>query len=274
MAERIAKEVRAVDTALDRLGLVLRHHHRQHDRDVRVHGEAGGHAFGGSEQLVVLADPFGRIAGLDERERQGADPIAGGEVDRLAPAAGDPHRRMGLLRRLRDHVARWHLYELTVHARERLLDQHPGDRVDLLLPHLALALAVDQEATQLGAGARLAGPEVDATLGDQVERGDPFGDARRVIDGRHHVDDPVAEPDATRPLGGGGQEHLGGRGVRVLLQKVMLDLPHVVEPEPVGELDLLERVEQELRLAGVGPRPGELVLVEDSEPHGRSMSWR
>ena len=77
-----------------------------------------------------------------------------------------------------------------------------------------------------------------------------------------------------RPLGGGGQEHLGRRGVRVLLQEVVLDLPHVVEPEPVGELDLLERVEQELRLAAVGPRPGQLVLVEDPEPHGRSMSWR
>jgi hypothetical protein len=32
--------------------------------------------------------------------------------------------------------------------------------------------------------------------------------------------------------------------VRVLLEEVVLDLPHIVEPEPVGERDLLERVAQ------------------------------
>ena len=51
----------------------------------------------------------------------------------------------------------------------------------------------------------------------------------------------------------------------------MLDLPHVVEPEPVGELDLLERLAQQLRLAVGAPRPRQLVLVEDPEPHVESI---
>ena len=45
-----------------------------------------------------------------------------------------------------------------------------------------------------------------------------------------------------RPLAHRTEEDLGCRRVRVLLQEVVLDLPDVVEPEPVGELDLLESV--------------------------------
>ncbi len=51
----------------------------------------------------------------------------------------------------------------------------------------------------------------------------------------------------------------------VLLQEVVLDLPRVVEPELVGELDLVECVLDELIL-GVGlPGSRELQLVEDAE---------
>jgi hypothetical protein len=57
------------------------------------------------------------------------------------------------------------------------------------------------------------------------------------------------------------------RGVGVLLEKVVLHFPGVVEPEPVRELTLSERVLQELVLGIVRPRPGQLVLVEDSELH-------
>ena len=72
---------------------------------------------------------------------------------------------------------------------------------------------------------------------------------------------------------GGGQEHLGRRGVRVLLEEVVLDLPDVVEAEPVGELDLLERVRRAGGApASVLPGPGQLVLVEDAEPHARIVT--
>ncbi len=48
----------------------------------------------------------------------------------------------------------------------------------------------------------------------------------------------------------------------------MLDLPHGVQADAVGELDLLERVLHEPVLAVVAPRARELVLVEEAEAHG------
>jgi hypothetical protein len=56
--------------------------------------------------------------------------------------------------------------------------------------------------------------------------------------------------------------------MRVLLEEVVLDLPDVVEPGPVRELDLLERVDKTLLLAAVVPRTRHLMLVEQPESHG------
>ena len=39
----------------------------------------------------------------------------------------------------------------------------------------------------------------------------------------------------------------GAERVRVLVEEVVLDLPRVVEAEPVGELDLVERVAEQMR---------------------------
>ncbi len=114
-------------------------------------------------------------------------------------------------------------------------------------------------------------PELDAAVRHEVERRHPLGHPRRVV-GRE-LDDPVAQPDLLRALAGGAEEHLGGRAVAVLLEEVVLDLPRVVVAEAVGELDLVEAVLEQLVLAVVGPRAGELVLVEDPEPHGRAV-WR
>src|SRR3954463_6294779 len=55
--------------------------------------------------------------------------------------------------------------------------------------------------------------------------------------------------------------------MRVLLEEVVLDLPDVVVPERVHELDLIEGVLQQLVLAVRTPRPRELVLVEEPELH-------
>ena len=81
--------------------------------------------------------------------------------------------------------------------------------------------------------------------------------------------DPVAQADVLRALGGGRQEDLGRRGVRVLLQEVVLDLPDVVDAHPVGDLDLVEGVLEQLVLVALAlPRTGVLMLVEDAEAHG------
>ena len=196
-------------------------------------------------------------------------PFCGGEVDRLACAAArDPQRRVRLLHRLRHDVARRHLEEPAVVAGERLLDEHAGHRVERLVPLLALRRPVDAEAAQLGLRRRLAGAELDPSVGDEVERGDALGDPGRVVEPLRQLHDAVAEPDAARALAGRGEEHLGRRRVAVLLEEVVLDLPHVVDAEPVGELDLVERVLEQPVLVAVAPRPGQLVLVEDAELHG------
>src|SRR3954454_19524951 len=168
---------------------------------------------------------------------------------------------------LRHDVARRHPDELPVEARERLLDEHPRDRVEALLPLRALVLALDAEAAELGLRRRLAGAELEPPARDQVERGGPLRDPRRVVERGRQLHDPVAEPYALGPLRRGSEENLRGARVRVLLEEVVLDLPDVVEARAVGELYLLESVAQQLLVGAVLPRPRHLVLVEDPEAH-------
>jgi hypothetical protein len=75
------------------------------------------------------------------------------------------------------------------------------------------------------------------------------------------LDDAVAEADAPGALAGRAQEDLGRRGMGILLQEVVLDLPGVVVAEPVGQLDLGQRVLEQLVLAALRPGRG-LMLVE------------
>src|SRR5207244_269417 len=78
----------------------------------------------------------------DEREGQRADAALPGQEDRLAPAAGDPHRRVRLLLRLGDDVALRHGEEPAVLAGERLLDHQAHDDVARLLPLRSLRPAL------------------------------------------------------------------------------------------------------------------------------------
>ena len=56
--------------------------------------------------------------------------------------------------------------------------------------------------------------------------------------------------------------------MRILLEEVVLDLPRVIDADPVGKLDLIERILEQLQLVAVVPRPRQLMLVEDAEFHG------
>jgi hypothetical protein len=134
-------------------------------------------------------------------------------------------------------------------------------------PHGAAVVGVDAEPLQLHARRRFTGAELHPSVGNEVERRDPFGDAGRVVVLRRHEHDAVAETDALRALGGGGQEHLRRGGMRVLLEEVVLHLPGGVDAKLVGELHLFEGILEELQLSPWLPRAGELVLVEDAELH-------
>ena len=178
----VPEEVAAVEAAVDGGLLVGVAHERRHDRQVGVDLEAGGHATLRRDDAVVVVDPLPRLVGVDERERQGSDPLLGGEMDRLAAAARHPERRVRALERLRDDVARRHLYEAPVVPRERRLYEHAGDGVERLVPLVALLGPVDKEAAELGLRRRLARSELDPSVGDEVEGGDAFGDACRMVE--------------------------------------------------------------------------------------------
>src|SRR6185437_10109964 len=55
--------------------------------------------------------------------------------------------------------------------------------------------------------------------------------------------------------------------MRVLLEEMMLDFPGMVDAEPVGELDLVERLVVDAVLIALAPGPRQLMLVEDAELH-------
>ncbi len=265
--ERVAEEVRTFDAAFERDVFVFVTHERGDARDVRIHRVADRDALL-VERLVVVVDPVLRFLGVDERERERADAFLRGEVDRVTPAARDPQRRVRLLARLRHDVARRHRDELARVAGERLLGEAPHGDAQAFFPHAALRLGIDLETAELGFRRRLTGAEVDAPVRDEVERGDALGDPRRVVERGRRLHDAVPEPDVLRSLRRRREEHFGRAGVRVLLEEVVLDFPDVLEPELVGELDLVECVLEQLILGVSVPGARELVLVEDAELHG------
>ena len=174
---------------------------------------------------------------------------------------------MRLLLGLRHHVAAGHGDEAAVVAGERLLDHHARDGIESLLPLGVFEIPIDEEAAQLHLRARFARAEFDAPAGNQIERGDPFGDAGRVIEVRRKLNDAVAQADAFGALAGGGQEDLGRAGMRVLLQEVMFHFPDEIETQSIGQFHLIERIEEQLFLGALRPGPGHLVFVEKAEAH-------
>src|SRR6185436_20382888 len=126
---------------------------------------------------------------------------------------------------------------------------------------------IDAVAFQLGARRRLPRAPVHASARDEIERGDALGHPRRLVVAGRHQHDAVTQANALRALGRGGQEHFGRRGVRILLEKVVLDLPRVVDAEAVGQLDLAQCILEQLKLRALAPGPRQLMLVEDPELH-------
>ena len=251
----------------DGLGRVVVQREGRHHGDVGVDAVAERHAGVALDDVVVDLAPGARLRLVEEGEGQRAEPEARRDLDGVAVGAGHPHRRMRLLHGLRDDVAAGHLERAALEARVGRHHHHVGDLLGGLERHGALLLGRDVEAAELEPRRALADAELGAAVGDEVEHGDGLGRARGVVVVGDHLADAVAEPDALGARGGGGQEHLGGRAVRVLLEEVVLDRPGVVEPEPVGELDLGERVLHQLLLVVGSPGLGQLQLVEDAEFH-------
>ena len=267
VGQREAEEVAPLHAAADGLLLVRMHHHRRHAGDFRVHRLADGHAFLG-QGAPVVAHPMLGLLRVDEGEGQRPDALLRRQQDGVAAGAGHPQGRMRLLHGLGHHVARRHAAVLAVVAGERGLG-HAADRhLEPLLPHFPLQRRVDFEAAQFSGGGGLPGAELHPALGDQIQGGHPLGGAGRMVVSGRRLNDAVAEADVLGALADGGQEHLRGAGVGVLLKKVVFHLPDVLDAELVGQFALLQGVLEQRQFRLAGPRPGQLMFVKYAESHG------
>ena len=177
-----------------------------------------------------------------------------------------PHRRMGLLVRLGQHRSARHREELAV-VGETLFGPHLGDDTDELVPALFGVVDLGPKATEFGEGCRAPGAELETSARDDVECGRSFGDTDRVVELGDADDDAMAEPHRLGFHYTRREKDLGGGTVAVLLEEVMLDRPHLIEPELRGELDLLESVVVHGLLSLAVPRTRHGQLVENAEFH-------
>src|SRR5205807_297213 len=161
-----------------------------------------------------------------------------------------------------------HLHEAAVEAGELVLGPHAGDHPNRLLPHGPGVVRVDAEPTQLGHGDGAARPHVQAALAEDVEGGRALRHPGRMVEGDGEEHDAVADADAAGVLGHGREEDLRGRAVGEALQEVVLDAPHVVEADLLGQLHLLDGLPVDVGLGG--PELGvHLHLVQQPELHRR-----
>ena len=208
------------------------------------------------DDAVILLDPLGRLGRVDEGEGQGADAEARRHANGLALRAGYPQRRMRSLHGLRHDVPAWHLEVLPLVAGVRIHREHVADVLDGLEEDPALPVHRNLEAAEFEFRRRLAGAELDAPVGDEVEGRDHLRRAGGVVVAGDDLADAVAEADVLRALRAGCEKDLWRGRVRVLLEKVVFHLPGEIDPEPVGNLDLFERVVEELLLDAVAPCRG------------------
>jgi hypothetical protein len=177
-----------------------------------------------------------------------------------------------LLHRLGDDVAFRHAEVKALVPGIGRQGHHAQALARRFFPGLLLVLAPGAEAFDLGQGRALARAELDAAVGDQVQRGNALGDARGVVVLRRHMDDAVAEADTLRALRDRRQKDLrGGRGA-VFLQEMVLGLPDVIEAELIRELGLLQRLLPHAQLVALVPllpleRPGNVELELHAELH-------
>jgi len=216
------------------------------------------------ESVVVGVDPGMRRLRAQELKGERAQAAASGHLDRLQLRAGAPQWRVRLLRRLGDDVAQWEI-EIGAVVFAAAVPEHRDDRAHRVFPHRAFFLEAAAERFELGDAGALAHAEIDAAAADEIERGDAFGDPRRVAGGQLH--DAVSEADLLGALARRAEEHFRCGRVRILFEKMVLDLPGIVVAEPVGQFELVERIVVEPQFAAGLPRARQLQFVEYAELH-------
>jgi hypothetical protein len=89
---------------------------------------------------------------------------------------------------------------------------------------------------------------------------------------RRQQRDAMAEADIFGALAARGEENFRRRRMRILFEEVMLDFPHMIDAELVGEFYLIECILEKLELGTFFPGAGQLMFVECSQFHAEEIS--
>src|ERR1051325_1109128 len=156
--------------------------------------------------------PRVRRVRADELEAERADAVLARVLDRRQLRAGHPKRRMRLLPRLRQYISRRKVEMRSVVFHAAVLE-HRNDAADRVFEDRALAFHRDAEGLELGDARALAHAELDATVAQEIEYGDAFGDFRRMT--RRQLNDAVTQANVLRSLARGAQENFRRRRMRI-----------------------------------------------------------
>jgi len=172
------------------------------------------------------------------------------------------------LQRLRHQIARRNVYILALEPGKWIFHQQADGGAHPLQLHGFLLGLRHVEAAELGFGCAGAGAEFDASVADQIERRDAFGDAGRVIDGGWRLDDAVPDAYVFGARRAGRQKHFRSRRMRVFFEKMMFGCPDVIVAAAIAQLYLLERVLDDGVIGFRVPGARKLVFEETAKFHG------
>ncbi len=223
--------------------------------------------------VAIDLDSLSNIFELDaEREAQHPESALRGQLERLWIRRGDPNRRMRFLNRLGNHRHRRFNSPVLAMHREWILAPHPRDRLDRLGPSWPRLFGTHAEAEQLIHRGRAAGAELDAAVRHDVEHRDPFRNVHGMTERQHY--DPVSDANLFGALSHAREEDFRRRAIRKLVQEMMLDGPHRVVAEPVGELDLRHGFPEDAIFVIGGVRPYRLDFIDESGLHFAALHRR
>ena len=141
---------------------------------------------------------------------------------------------------------------------------HVEALLDRLTPRCAFLGDVDAIAAQFEYRSGFTGAELDPPVRHEIECRNAFSDPSRMIVAWWHEHDAVAKTYALCALRARRQKHLRRRGMGILFQEMVFDLPRVVDANAVGELHLFERFAIDSMLSISVPGSRNLVVADSS----------
>src|SRR5215472_14194754 len=129
-------------------------------------------------------------------------------------------------------------------VREVFFGPRTAQYLDALFQSAGARFSIDAVAGEFIRSVALAPPEIEASVGDDVDRRRIFGNPDGIVQGQEHQ--VGAHPDASRSCGDCGRDRKN-RGRVAVFGEVVLSEPRLVVAEFLGASDLRELLGVELR---------------------------